>query len=105
MADFEHAALIPALTGPADVPDWRELALCAQVDPELWFPESGQNPVAAKLICGRCELRPECLAFALVTNAQFGVWGGFSADERRRLRRQIRRAPALAAVDVDGEAA
>ena len=45
-----------AQVSPA-VDEWRERALCAEVDPELWFPESGEPNLAAKLICGRCEVR------------------------------------------------
>lgn len=82
--------------------DWRELALCTQVDPELWFPEVGENPRQAKLICGWCEARTECLAFALRANEQHGVWGGLSPWERNRLRRQ-REAESLDA--NEGEAA
>ena len=78
--------------------DWRELAVCAQVDPELWFPEKGQPTAAAKLICGWCEAQAECLAFAMAGNEQFGVWGGLSPGERRALRRVLgRRLP------VEGE--
>jgi len=75
--------------------DWRELALCTQVDPELWFPVKGESPAAAKLLCGRCEVRAECLEFALDSNEQFGVWGGLSSDERRALRRRRRLRRAL----------
>lgn len=69
---------------------WRDIALCAEVDPELWFPERGEPSTAAKLVCGWCPVRAECLAFALERNEQFGVWGGLSAMERRRLRRALR---------------
>lgn len=83
---------------------WREVALCAQVDPELWFPESGQPNGKAKLVCGWCDVQAECLAFALRANEQYGVWGGLSPEERRRLRRRQRES-ALVAVEVEGEAA
>jgi WhiB family redox-sensing transcriptional regulator len=83
---------------------WRERALCAQVDPELWFPESGQPNVKAKLVCGWCDVQAECLAFALRANEQYGVWGGLSPEERRRLRRRQREAASVA-VEVEGEAA
>jgi len=83
---------------------WRELALCAQVDPELWFPESGQPNGKAKLVCSWCDVRAECLAFALEANEQYGVWGGLSPEERRRLRRRQREAASVA-VEVEGEAA
>ena len=105
MTEYEPAAVIPLpALGGADERDWRELALCAQVDPELWFPESGQPNGKAKLVCSWCDVQAECLAFALHANEQFGVWGGLSPEERRRLRRRQREA-ALVAVEVEGEAA
>jgi WhiB family transcriptional regulator, redox-sensing transcriptional regulator len=88
----------------SDTAGWRELALCVQVDPELWFPESGQPNGKAKLVCGWCDVQAECLAFPLRANEQYGVWGGLSPDERRRLRRRQREA-ATVAVEVEGEAA
>ncbi len=75
--------------------DWRELALCLQFNGDLWFPEKGESPAAAKLLCGRCEVRAECLEFALDTNEDYGIWGGFRAG-RARLRafpRQAGRQP------------
>jgi WhiB family redox-sensing transcriptional regulator len=67
--------------------EWREEALCRQVDPEMFFPEKGGSTADAKLICGRCEVRPECLAYALEHEQRSGVWGGLSERERRRLTR------------------
>ncbi len=78
--------------------------MCAQVDPALWFPESGQPNGKAKLVCSWCDVKVECLAFALRANEQYGVWGGLSPQERRRLRRR-QRVAALVAVEVEGEAA
>ena len=66
---------------------WRMDAACAEVDPELWFPEQGDPAIAAKRICVGCPVRRECLAFALRVNERSGVWGGLSTVERRPLRR------------------
>ena len=66
---------------------WRMDAACAEVDPELWFPEQGDPAITAKRICVGCPVRRECLAFALRTNERSGVWGGLSTVERRPLRR------------------
>jgi WhiB family redox-sensing transcriptional regulator len=77
--------------------NWRDLALCAQVDPELFFPEKGEPSHAAKRVCAGCEVRAECLQEALDRNERFGVWGGLSERERRTLGRQpnpVRRCPA-----------
>lgn len=75
-------------------PEWMDDALCAQADPDAWFPESGEWPKvrAAKLICAACPVRAECLDYALASGERFGVWGGLSEDERRaelRRRREL----------------
>jgi WhiB family redox-sensing transcriptional regulator len=69
--------------------DWRESALCAEVDPEAFFPEKGGSTRAAKEICRRCLVRAECLRFAITHDERFGVWGGLSDRERRQLRRPL----------------
>lgn len=62
-------------------------ALCAQTDPELFFPEPGGSPAAAKKVCAACEVRPDCLALALSLGTVMGVWGGTTENERKRARR------------------
>ncbi len=71
----------------AEEPDWQERALCAQTDPEAFFPEKGGSTREAKRICSGCEVRAECLEYALAHDERFGIWGGLSERERRRLRR------------------
>jgi WhiB family redox-sensing transcriptional regulator len=68
-------------------PEWTTDALCAQVDPALFYPEAGEPNRDAKRICAGCEVRAECLAYALAHRERFGVWGGTTERERRRLRR------------------
>ena len=68
---------------------WQDRALCAQTDPEAFFPEKGGSTREAKKICLGCEVRHECLDYALAHDARFGIWGGLSARERRRLKRGI----------------
>jgi WhiB family redox-sensing transcriptional regulator len=70
-----------------DQQDWQERALCAQTDPEAFFPEKGGSTREAKLICAGCEVRAECLEYALAFDERFGIWGGLSERERRRLKR------------------
>ena len=65
---------------------WRMDALCAQTDPELFFPEVGERAPAAKAICARCPSREPCLAWSLDNRERYGIWGGLSADERKRVR-------------------
>jgi WhiB family transcriptional regulator, redox-sensing transcriptional regulator len=67
--------------------EWRERALCAQTDPEAFFPEKGGSTKAAKAVCHSCEVRQECLEYALTNDERYGIWGGLSEVERRRLRR------------------
>lgn len=68
--------------------DWREDALCAQTDPEVFHPEPGHSVRAAKRVCMACEVRTECLDYALGAGEHGGVWGGLSDRERRALQRQ-----------------
>lgn len=68
---------------------WQERALCAQTDPEAFFPEKGGSTREAKRICLGCEVKDECLEYALQNDERFGIWGGLSERERRRLKRGI----------------
>jgi WhiB family redox-sensing transcriptional regulator len=80
------------LLGPDDesqVLPWQEEALCAQTDPEAFFPEKGGSTREAKRVCGRCDVRGDCLTYALAHDERFGIWGGLSERERRRLKRKV----------------
>ncbi|WES66172.1 WhiB family transcriptional regulator [Microbacter sp. GSS18] len=66
---------------------WQTDALCAQTDPEAFFPEKGGSTRDAKRICGSCDVRGECLDYALENDERFGIWGGLSERERRKLKR------------------
>jgi WhiB family transcriptional regulator, redox-sensing transcriptional regulator len=74
----------PALPRP---PAWTDLARCAEVGDDLWFPEKGGSVRQAKRICMGCEVRAECLEYALENNERFGIWGAKSEPERRRILR------------------
>ena len=91
-----HLSLVPdfldgvtdlGLTPADDL--WQERALCAQTDPEAFFPEKGGSTREAKRICQGCEVKDECLEYALANDERFGIWGGLSERERRRLKRGI----------------
>ena len=71
---------------------WQDRALCAQTDPESFFPEKGGSTREAKRVCRSCEVRAECLQYALDHDERFGIFGGMSERERRELKRQQRRA-------------
>jgi WhiB family redox-sensing transcriptional regulator len=73
-------------------------ALCEQVDPELWFPERGGDTLAARRLCHTCPYEFECLEYALRHDIRFGIYGGTSARERQKIRRdraKAAQAPAL----------
>ena len=67
---------------------WQSDSLCAQTDPEAFFPEKGGSTRDAKKICASCEVRPQCLQYALANDERFGIWGGLSERERRKLRKR-----------------
>ena len=77
--------------------DWRHRAVCLDEDPELFFPIGNTGPAImqieeAKQVCRRCDVREQCLAWALEAGQDHGVWGGLSEDERRALKRRNARA-------------
>lgn len=65
---------------------WTADAVCAQTDPEAWFPDKGGSTRAAKAICRSCPVIAECLAYALRNDERYGIYGGLSERERRRLK-------------------
>ncbi len=67
---------------------WQNYANCLGVDPDLFFPERGASTREAKEVCRGCVVQDECLEFALSNGEKFGIWGGKSERERRRVRRQ-----------------
>ncbi|WP_134740023.1 WhiB family transcriptional regulator [Nocardioides sp. 503] len=69
-------------------PAWISSAMCAQVDPDGMFPEQGGNPAALKAVCARCPVVTPCLDHALDRQEPYGIWGGRSAAERRRILRK-----------------
>jgi len=75
------------------VTDWRELAACRDSEPDLFFPVGTTGAAIEQIetavaICVACTARDECLHYALETNQEAGVWGGFAEDDRRRLRKR-----------------
>ncbi len=73
--------------------DWRELAACLDSDPTLFFPIGSTGPAVEQItmatsICTDCPVTEDCLQYALETNQESGVWGGYSEEDRRRLRKR-----------------
>jgi WhiB family redox-sensing transcriptional regulator len=80
----DQRAELSALIVSSEQLSWQERALCAQTDPEAFFPEKGGSTREAKRVCLSCE----CLEYALAHDERFGIWGGLSERERRRLKRR-----------------
>jgi WhiB family redox-sensing transcriptional regulator len=85
MADFEGGS---TLGEDEQETVWQDFANCLGVDPDLFFPERGASTREAKEVCKGCVVREECLEYALSIGEKFGIWGGLSERERRRIRRQ-----------------
>lgn len=71
--------------------DWQAKALCAQTDPEAFFPEQGGSSMPARRVCVACPVQAECLAFALEKDFGFGIWGNTTPRQRYRLRKGLER--------------
>lgn len=85
--------------------DWQEAAICRQADPELFFPGGTTGAAVAeiqraKAVCARCPVRRPCLAYALATRQEFGIWGGRDENERRLLHRQWRQSRSAASAEA-----
>ncbi len=83
---------------------WQARAACRDEDPELFFPVGNLGPAArqeaeAKAVCARCPVAAQCLAYAMRTGQDYGIWGGMTPDERRALARHDRRSFRIEAFD------
>ena len=67
---------------------WQQQANCLGVDPDLFFPGRGASTREAKAVCRGCVVMSACLEYAMTNGERFGIWGGLSERERRRLRRE-----------------
>ena len=72
-------------------PTWQHQGACLGTHPGLFFPERWQSTKPAKKICKNCEVKEECLQFALDIGERFGIWGGMSEKERRKFRAKLAR--------------
>lgn len=87
--DFEEPDLLAT-------PSFMDLGACQGLDTEIFFPDRGESLKPAKTVCEQCIVKDECLEFALSHGERFGVWGGTSERERRRIRRARRSAARVA---------
>lgn len=74
--------------------DWTDEAKCKGSSTEAFYPDQGSHATDVKKFCSDCPVRKQCLEAALATppNNDFGIWGGTSAPQRKKIRRQMRRA-------------
>ena len=82
-----HMDMVSLMYGPQER-TWQTKGNCVSVNPDLFFPERGASTREAKEVCRGCAVREDCLEYALANGEKFGIWGGLSERERRRLRRQ-----------------
>jgi WhiB family transcriptional regulator, redox-sensing transcriptional regulator len=88
-ADDIADVLARTLLAAAEKTSWMDHAACSEIgDDALWFPEKGQNLRNAKRICQACEVRAECLEYALAHDERWGIWGGLSERQRRSMKRR-----------------
>lgn len=77
------------MLGRVDDQPWADDALCAQTDPEAFYPEKGGSTREAKAVCASCLVQAECLDYALDHDERFGIWGGLSERERRYIKKAL----------------
>ena len=74
---------------PAPPDTWQDKASCYGIDPEIFFPPSEEDAGLALSYCGACGIKEVCLAWALRNRERYGVWGGLTEQQRRRLQRHV----------------
>ncbi|WP_436231447.1 WhiB family transcriptional regulator [Arcanobacterium phocae] len=75
-------------TQAAEDLSWMEEALCAQTDPDIFYPEKGGSTAPATSVCASCSVRAECLEYAVTNDIRHGIWGGISDNDRKRIARE-----------------
>jgi len=68
---------------------WQDRAACFGIDPDVFFPISEEEAGPALAYCRSCRIREDCLAWALKNGERYGVWGGLTEQQRRRISRQV----------------
>jgi WhiB family redox-sensing transcriptional regulator len=67
---------------------WMVFAACRDADPSVFFPTTREGVDEALAICATCPVRSDCLDYAVEARERFGVWGGMTEKQRRRLLRR-----------------
>ena len=68
--------------------EWMDKALCREVDLNLFFPDGGGSSKTARKVCNRCEVKTQCLKYALTFPSMIGIWGGTTEKQRRTMKRK-----------------
>jgi WhiB family transcriptional regulator, redox-sensing transcriptional regulator len=73
--------------------EWQAAGACLSADPEIFFPVSGTGASTpqieqARRICAGCQVRRECLDWAMNSGEMHGIWGGTTPEDRTRARRK-----------------
>ena len=79
--------MLPMNPSPPDL--WQDRAACFGIDPDVFFPDLRGRGRAGARVLRRCRIREECLAWALKNGERYGVWGGLTEQQRRRVQRQV----------------
>jgi len=77
---------LPRTTSKTSVPRWQHEAACRGLSTELFFPARGEPLAPPQTVCAGCKVRAECFEHAVEARERFGIWGGTSERERRRIR-------------------
>ena len=78
---------LPADPSPPDI--WQDQAACYGIDPDTFCPTSEEEAGPALAFCSACDIRETCLAWALKNGERYGVWGGLTEQQRRRVVRFV----------------
>ena len=85
-------SLADQLEALGDAEAWRANAACRGLSPQLMFTERAEGTAQAKALCATCPVKAECLEAGM--NEHFGIWGGLSEKQRKKLRNPVRAAVA-----------
>ena len=66
---------------------WQEKAVCPSIDPHIFYPETAEEAAAAKRVCFSCDVREQCLRYALENDEWHGIWGGKTVSQRKSILR------------------
>lgn len=73
-------------------PEWQLHAACGTTSLDIFYSSEHEDTREAVAMCRRCPVRRVCLEAAIERGEWFGVWGGTTERERRRLiRRRLER--------------